>query len=174
NISDADTADAPDNPVAAVAHTFQTVDDDAPTVTTNPINGGGNIAVNSNITVTFNEPVTLTGAWFDLSCTISGTRVSTGELTGTNITIIENTPDLVYTVDPTVEFAAGDVCTITLDSARVVDNDPIDPPNELDGDASADVTDGDADDYVSTFSTADMPPQVNSTTPGAGATVASS
>ena len=44
NISDVDTADAPDNAVAAVNHTFQTVDDDAPTVTTNPFDSGSGIA----------------------------------------------------------------------------------------------------------------------------------
>ncbi len=175
NISDVDTSDVPDTPLAAVAHSFTTVDDDAPTVTTNPAAGGGNVAVNSNITVTFNEPATLTGAWFDLTCSVSGNRVSTGELTGTGITIIENTPDLVYTIDPTVDLAAGDICTLTIDSANVVDNDPIDPPNELDGDFSVDVTDGDADDYVATFSTADTPPRVDTatSTPANGAVVPS-
>ncbi|MCL4255044.1 MAG: Ig-like domain-containing protein, partial [Anaerolineae bacterium] len=157
NISDVDTADAPDNPVAGVNHTFTTVDDDAPTVTTNPANGGSNIAVNSNITVTFNEPVTLTGAWFDLTCSVSGTRTSTGELTGTGITIIENTPDLVYTIDPTVDFANGDLCFITIASANVVDNDLIDPPNNLDGDANGDILD-DFDNYSAAFSTTDTPP----------------
>ncbi|MDX2077145.1 MAG: Ig-like domain-containing protein, partial [bacterium] len=137
NISDVDTSDAPDNPALGVNHTFQTVDDDAPTVSTNPTAGGSNIAVNSNITVTFNEPVTLTGAWFDLTCSVSGSRTSTGELTGTGIFIIENTPDLVYTIDPAVDLATGDVCTITIDSANAVDNDIIDGPNELDGNASA-------------------------------------
>ncbi len=164
NIADVDTADAPDTATAAVNHTFQTVDDDAPIVTTNPTGGAGNVAVNSNITVTFNEPVTLTGGWFNLACTVSGNRVSTGELTGTGITITENTPDLVYTIDPTADLGTGDLCTITIDSANAVDNDLIDPPNELDGDSSGDIVDGDADDYVATFSTADMAPQVNAAT----------
>jgi hypothetical protein len=52
-----------------------------------------------------------------------------------------------------VDFALGDICTITIDSANVTDNDLIDPPNQLDGDASSDFVDGDADDYVATFST---------------------
>lgn len=165
NISDVDSADAPDNPVAAVNHTFQTVDDDAPTVTTNPSHSGSGIAPNANITVTFNEPVTLTGAWFGLNCTGSGGRVSTGELTGTGITIIENTPDLVYTIDPATNFSSGDLCTITIDSGNVVDNDLIDPPNQLDGNASLDTLDGDVDDYVAVFSTVDAAPQVSSSTP---------
>ncbi|MBK8031706.1 MAG: Ig-like domain-containing protein [Chloroflexi bacterium] len=165
NISDVDPVDAPDTPVAAVTHAFQTVDDDAPTVTTNPTAGGSNVAVNSNITVVFNEAVTLTSGWFSLDCSVSGKRVSTGELTGTGITIIENTPDLVYTIDPTVDLAAGDICTITIASAEVVDNDGIDAPNELDGDASADVVDGDSDDYVAVFSSADIPPTISSSSP---------
>lgn len=170
NISDVDAGDPPDNPLAGISHTFTTADDDAPTVTTNPSAGGSNVAVNTNITVIFNESVTLTGAWFDLTCSVSGSRTSTGELTGTGLVIIENTPDLVYTIDPSANLAPGDVCTITIDSANVVDNDTIDPPNELDGDASGDVTDGDADDYVAVFSTADLPPQVLNTTPAASAT----
>jgi hypothetical protein len=154
NIPAANISDSLSNhPNSAVAHTFQVLDDDAPTVTTNPSNGAVGIAVNANITVTLSEPVTLTGSWFQLSCTVSGSRVSTGELTGTGINIIENTPDLVYTLDPTVDFALGDICTITIDSANVTDNDLIDPPNQLDGDASSDFVDGDADDYVATFST---------------------
>jgi methionine-rich copper-binding protein CopC len=145
--------------------------DAAPTVTTNPANGGSGIAVNSNITVTFNESVTLTGAWFTLNCASSGVRTSTGELAGTGITIIENTPDLVYTVDPTVNFASGETCTVTIDSANAVDNDVIDPPNELDGNASGDSVDGDADDHVASFSVVDVAPTATPVT-ASGSTIA--
>lgn len=149
NISDVDLADAPDNPLAGVSHSFQTVDDDAPTVSSiSPADGNNTVAANTNIVINFGEPVTLTGAWFTLSCTLSGSRVSTGELTGTGIIIIENTPDLVYTIDPTVNFAPADVCTVTIAAANVADNDTIDPPNLLDG--NSDTIEG--DDFVSSFS----------------------
>ena len=62
-------------------------------------------------------------------------------------------------------FSSGDLCTITIDSDNVVDNDLFDPPNQLDGNASLDVVDGDADDYVAVFSTVDAAPQVSSSTP---------
>ena len=170
-VTDVDTADAPDAGTGTTTVGFTTVNDSAPTVATNPANGGSNIALNSNITVTFSEPVTLTGAWFRLSCETSGVRTSTGELTGTGITIIENTPDLVYTIDPTANLVDDEACTITIASANVTDNDAIDPPNELDGDASGDTTDGDADDYVAQFRTPDIAPSVTSTVPANNAVV---
>ncbi|HWT14739.1 MAG TPA: Ig-like domain-containing protein [Patescibacteria group bacterium] len=128
--------------------------DEAPQVTVNPSEGAV-VVVNTNVTVTFNESVTLTGAWFTLNCATSGTRVSTGELTGTGITIIENTPDLVYTIDPTVDLAAGEACVLTIAAANVADNDTIDPPNTLVSDA------------VVNFSV-DAAPAVTTTTPANG------
>ena len=170
-VTDVDTADAPDAGTGTTTVGFTTVNDSAPTVATNPANGGSNIALNSNITVTFSEPVTLTGAWFQLDCETSGVRTSSGELTGTGIVIIENTPDLVYTIDPTADLADDENCIITIDSANVADNDAIDPPNELDGDASGDTTDGDNDDYVAQFRTPDIAPSVTTATPANGALV---
>ncbi len=170
-VTDVDTADPPDAGSGVTTIGFTTVDDQAPTVTTNPANGGSNVALNSNITVTFSEPVTLTGAWFRLDCETSGVRTSSGELTGTGIVIIENTPDLVYTIDPTADLADDENCIITIDSANVADNDAIDPPNELDGDASGDTTDGDDDDYVAQFRTPDIAPSVTAATPANGALV---
>lgn len=156
NISDVDTIDAPDHPLVAVNHTFTTVNDAAPTVTTNPTDATMDVSTTSNITVIFSEPVTLTGGWFDLSCTVSGNRVSTGELTGTGITIIETTPDMVYVIDPTADFGSEDVCTITISSSNVADNDMIDPPNLLDGNADGDVID-DIDNYVAVFVVEEIP-----------------
>ncbi|MBK9654221.1 MAG: Ig-like domain-containing protein [Rhodanobacteraceae bacterium] len=169
-VTDVDSADPPDTGTGITTISFTTVNDNPPTVTTNPANGAANVALNGNITVSFNEPVTLTGAWFQLNCPTSGVRTSTGELSGTGVNIIENTPDLVYTIDPIANLANGESCAITIDSANVVDNDAIDPPNELDGNASGDTTDGDADDYVAQFTTPDVAPTVTST-PAAGATV---
>jgi hypothetical protein len=129
--------------------------DEAPQATVNP-STGATVAANINLTVTFNEPVTLTGAWFALNCATSGNRVSTGELSGTGITIIENTPDLVYTIDPTADLAAGEACAVTIASADVADNDTIDPP------------DAPAADVVVNFNV-DAAPAVTTTTPANGA-----
>jgi hypothetical protein len=129
--------------------------DEAPQVVVNP-STGATVADSANVTVVFNESVTLTGAWFTLNCATSGNRVSTGELTGTGIVIIENTPDLVYTIDPTADFAAGEACTITIAAANVADNDTIDPPNNPAADA------------VVNFNV-DAAPAVTTTTPANGA-----
>ena len=46
-----------------------------PTVTAvTPPNGATNVPVNSNVVITFSEPVNVTGDWFSLACGTSGTR----------------------------------------------------------------------------------------------------
>src|ERR671937_1896691 len=46
--------------------------DAAPFVSsTSPADGAANVALNSNITITFSEPVNVTGNWFSISCTSS-------------------------------------------------------------------------------------------------------
>jgi methionine-rich copper-binding protein CopC len=151
NISDVDSIDPPDQPVAAISQSFQTISDFGPTVSTNPSDGASNIDASSNITVTFNEPVSLSGNWFNVTCSTSGTRISIGGLAGAGITIIENTPNMVYTIDPVTFFVPGEMCAITITSANVLDFDTLDPPNDLDGDASGDTIDGDSDNYIASF-----------------------
>jgi hypothetical protein len=47
--------------------------DTAPSVTaTVPNNGATSVAANSNLSVTFNEPVNVSGNWFQISCATSG------------------------------------------------------------------------------------------------------
>ena len=49
--------------------------DVSPTVTAvTPPNGATNVPVNSNVVITFSEPVNVTGDWFSLACGTSGTR----------------------------------------------------------------------------------------------------
>jgi hypothetical protein len=101
--------------------------DEAPGASITPA-AGTVVATSANVTASFSEPVTLTDAWFTLNCASSGNRFSTGELSGSGLDIVEHTPDLVYTIDPTVDLAAGEACTITIAAANVADNDAIDPP----------------------------------------------
>ena len=69
--------------------------DAAPQVTsTSPANGAGGVAVNSNVSVTFSEPVTISPTGFDLSCTTSGTHAAT----------VSGGPT-TFTLDPSVDFA---------------------------------------------------------------------
>jgi hypothetical protein len=58
---------------------------------------------------------------------------------------------MVYTIDPVTFFVPGEMCAITITSANVLDFDTLDPPNDLDGDASGDTIDGDSDNYIASF-----------------------
>lgn len=87
--------------------------DVAPTVSsTVPADNALNVAVNANISVTFSEPVTATGSSFTISCTSSSTHAFS--LSGGTTT---------YTLDPTVDFTQGEVCTVTVVAAQVADLD---------------------------------------------------
>ena len=58
--------------------------DVAPSVgATNPANGGSNVDVDSNITITFSEPVTVADGWYSIACGTSDGHTATvggGEL----------------------------------------------------------------------------------------------
>src|SRR5204862_2408139 len=84
-VTDTDLADPPDQMAADYPFSFTTTS--APTVTaTTPTNGGFG-ADNSDVTVTFSEPVNVTGNWFQIVCATSGTR---------------NVADTVVTGGPTI------------------------------------------------------------------------
>jgi methionine-rich copper-binding protein CopC len=125
-----------------------TVADAPPTVvSTTPANGTTGNAANTNVTITFSEPVNVVGGWFDITCSLSGNHAAT--VTGTS-------PIASYVLDPAVNFTFGETCTVTITAANVTDNDA--PMANM------------AADYVFTFGVADAPPFVASTTPLNGAT----
>jgi uncharacterized protein len=112
-------------------HFCDVVLDDAPSVSsTTPANGASDVAVDSNITITFSEPVTVVDPWYTISCATSGAH--TAAFTGGPTT---------YTLDPTTDFASNESCTVTIDDAGVHDVDLIDPPDTM------------AADYVFSFTT---------------------
>ncbi|HEY9404189.1 MAG TPA: lamin tail domain-containing protein [Pyrinomonadaceae bacterium] len=87
--------------------------DNPPTVTsTTPADNATGVAVNSNISVTFSEPVNATADSFQISCATSGAHAFT--LSGGTTT---------YTLDPTTDFTQGEVCTVTVVAAQVSDQD---------------------------------------------------
>ena len=97
----------------------------APAVSaTYPADGAADVPVNANLTVTFSEPVNLAGQWFALACAASGPK--TGVVSGGPTT---------FTIDPDVDFVGGETCTLTVDAARVSDQDADDPPNVMEADA---------------------------------------
>ncbi len=119
-----------------------------PTVSsTSPAAGAVGQAIDVDLTVTFSEPVTVTGEWFEIVCTTSGTRnVSDATVTGGPST---------FTIDPNADFAEGESCTTTIFAAQVADQDGA--PDNM------------AADFIFTFAT-DVAPEVVSTTPADGAT----
>ena len=108
--------------------------DAAPEVaSTNPSNGATSVPVNTDLVVTFSEPVNVTGAWFGLTCTISG--IPTAVVTGGPTT---------FTINPDTDFAYFESCTLTIYAANVTDQDSDDPPDNM------------VANYVTSFSTGDV------------------
>ena len=150
-ITDVDAGDPPD--AMGASYVFSFTIDAAPSVTaTTPTNGATGTTTNANLTVTFSEPVNVTGNWFQVVCASSGTRnVADTVVTGGPTT---------FTINPNADFAGNETCTVTVLAAQVGDQDAADPP------------DAPAADFVFSFTT-DAAPSVTSTTPANGATVAS-
>jgi predicted extracellular nuclease len=109
--------------------------DDAPAVLgVTPVGGSVNVALDSNLTVTFSEPITLSGEWFRVECDLgAAVTPSTAAISGGPVT---------FTIDPGAPLYADDSCALTIFAADVGDQDAVDPPDRM------------AADYRSTFSTA--------------------
>jgi hypothetical protein len=101
--------------------------DAAPSVSsTIPSNNAAGVAVNANLSITFNEAVNVAEEWFQIACPISGTRlVGDTAVTGGPIT---------FTINPNVDFAENETCTITIYAAQVTDQDSDDPPDNMTAD----------------------------------------
>lgn len=88
------------------------VTDDAPTVSsTTPSNGAMDVATNSNIVINFSEDVTVSGAWFTISCASSG---HTASVSGTGQS---------RSLNPDVDFGSIESCTVTISAGLVADID---------------------------------------------------
>jgi methionine-rich copper-binding protein CopC len=147
-VTDQDPIDPPD--AMAANHVFSFTADVAPAVTaTAPTNGATGLGTAASLSVTFSEPVTVTGNWFQIVCATSGTRIVAD-------TVVSGGPT-IFTIDPNTDFAAGELCTVTITAALVADLDAGDPPDTL------------AANVVFSF-TIDTPPSVIGTTPADGAT----
>src|SRR6185437_14921769 len=140
--------DPPDNMAANFVFSFTM--DAAPSVTaTTPTNGATQQAGNTDITITFSEPVNVTGNWFQIVGATSGTRnVADTVVTGGPTT---------FTINPNVDFVSGELVTVTVFAAQVSDQDTGDPPDNM------------AANFVFSFQTTDAAPTVTATTPANGA-----
>lgn len=114
--------------------------DTAPTVnSTNPADNATGVAQNANIQIVFSEPVNVGATWFQIVCATSGTR-------NVSDTLVSTANNITFTIDPNVDFAAGELCTVTVAAAQITDQDLNDPPDNM------------AADYVFDFTTGGGPP----------------
>jgi hypothetical protein len=90
---------------------------------TAPTNGATDVPTGANITITFSEPVHVTGSWFTIDCTSSDAHTAT----------VADGPT-TYTLNPDVDFAQGESCTVTVVATQVTDQDTDDPPDAMAGD----------------------------------------
>ncbi|HEU0334943.1 MAG TPA: Ig-like domain-containing protein, partial [Gaiellaceae bacterium] len=112
--------------------------DAAPSVsTTTPANGATGVAVDANVSITFSEPVNVTGSWFSISCA-GGAHTAT----------VSGGPT-TFTLDPGTDFAQEELCTVTVVAGQVTDQDAADPPDEM------------AANYVFSFTTAGPPVRIH-------------
>lgn len=89
------------------------VEDVPPTVTsTVPVDGATAVAPAASVRITFSEHVTVSDPWFSISCTVSGSHAAA----------VGGGP-ASYTLTPTVAFAPGEMCTVSIDGGHVTDRD---------------------------------------------------
>ena len=93
-------------------------------VSTTPTNSAVDVGIASDITITFNEAVNVSGEWFIISCGTSGTH--TASVTGGPVS---------FTLNPDVDFTL-ETCTVSVLAAAVTDKDPYDPPDAMTADYS--------------------------------------
>jgi methionine-rich copper-binding protein CopC len=122
NISDVDGGDPPDHPAANHSFSFAT-QDAAPSVTsTSPADGALDVARNTNINITFSEPVTATNSSFTLECPAPGNSQAFS---------VSGSPGSSITLDPNSDLPAGAVCTVTVIANQISDVDSVDPPDNM-------------------------------------------
>ncbi len=97
------------------------------------------VAFNANIDVTFSEPVTVTGAWYAIACTTSGSHSA----------IVSGGPS-TFSLNPGADFTSNETCTVTIYKRQLVDQD-----------GTADNMDAD---YVWSFTMADTGAGLNTAT----------
>jgi hypothetical protein len=103
--------------------------DNAPSVqSSSPANSATNVAPSSNVSITFSEPVNVSGNWFQVACNTSGIRQVAD-------TVVNGGPT-TFTIDPNSDFAPNDQCTVTVFAAQVSDQDANDPPDNMTANAT--------------------------------------
>ncbi|HEU5097755.1 MAG TPA: Ig-like domain-containing protein, partial [Roseiflexaceae bacterium] len=113
---------------------------------TTPASNAADVPANSNITITFSEPVNVTASAFTLACPVAQP-----------FTVSPPSPATTFTLDPVDTLPVSATCTLTVVAANVSDADTLDPPDQMTAD------------YSFSFTTTDAAPSVTSITPADGA-----
>ncbi|WP_353509444.1 ExeM/NucH family extracellular endonuclease [Intrasporangium sp.] len=101
------------------------VQDAPPAVaSTEPANGASGVTANANVTVTFSEPVNVTGTAFELRCSLSGPK---------SVTVTGGPTSFV--LDPDADLVPNESCRVTIRGDEVSDQDVQDPPDTMTADA---------------------------------------
>jgi predicted extracellular nuclease len=103
------------------SHTITTGGDTAPSVASStPENGAGEVPTDSDVAVTFSEPVAVVSGWYSISCSSSGVH-SAAQSGGPQTFVLNSDAD----------FVQGETCTVTVDATKVTDLDTDDPPDQM-------------------------------------------
>ncbi|MDC5698472.1 Ig-like domain-containing protein [Intrasporangium calvum] len=141
-VSDLDANDPPDTMVAD--HTFSFTVDSPPSVsTTVPADGTSDVAVDTDLTVTFSESVDAAPGAFTLACDIGGAIP----------VAVTGSPGSSITIDPVDDLQPADACELVVHADQVSDEDTADPPDHPTAD------------HTVSFVTADVAPAVTGTVP---------
>ncbi len=100
------------------AHSWDCDEHEPAVAGTQPANLAGDVAPDASITVRFDEPVAVSGAWFTLDCAGSGSH--SAAVTGGPQSFI---------LDPAADFVQCEQCTVRILQAGVGDLDGEDPPD---------------------------------------------
>ena len=104
----------PDPMATPKTWSFTTSADLAPTVaSTTPADNAINVSLGSDVTIVFSETVTASNASFTVVCATSGTHPFA----------LNMAPAISYTLNPSTDFAANELCTITVVAAQITDTD---------------------------------------------------
>ncbi|MDV7390871.1 Ig-like domain-containing protein, partial [Arthrospira platensis SPKY1] len=122
-----DNDDPPDQMAADYAWSFttQATADSAPQIIdTIPADGATKVALDATLTITFNEPVTISDE-VALECTASGSQSAA----------VSGGPES-FTLTPAQPFEHGESCTVTIRADQVSDLDNDDPPDHMAADTT--------------------------------------
>jgi len=131
NVADFTTG-APSPRTTASTRNFCSADSAPFVAATTPPSGTTEVPTNSNVTVTFSEPVIAGAGAFALTCTRSG---------AVTLVVTPSGASTTYMLDPQGDLQRNETCTVRVEADAVTDVDEVDPPDNM------------AADHTFTFST---------------------